>query len=210
MSAPSRRLLLVRHGETDYNRAGRYQGHLDIPLNSRGLEQAAALSRRLAAWPIVRVYSSDLSRSLQTAEAIAGPHGLAVELAPDLREAHLGVLQGELIRSGNALQGDAGAAFVRSDVRAKPEQGESVLDVRRRVQRFMRRLRPALGELPPGDIVIVGHGGSLQALAAVALGLSPKAGFAFRFRNCCLTIVGSDALGRPNLLAHNDCCHYEE
>ncbi|HET7036654.1 MAG TPA: histidine phosphatase family protein [Thermomicrobiaceae bacterium] len=209
MSVPARRLILVRHGETDYNRAGRYQGHLDIPLNGLGLRQAEAIGRRLAAWPLVRCYSSDLTRSMQTAGAIAAPHGLTVEPVPELREAHLGGLQGELIRSGNALQGDAGSIVDRHDVRARPADGESVLDVRRRVRRFLRRIELELPELPPGDVVIVGHGGSLQALTAVALGLSARDGHAFRFRNCGLTIVSSDALGGPMLVVHNDCGHYE-
>ena len=209
MSAPAHRLILVRHGETDYNRAGRYQGHLDIPLNELGLRQAEAISRRLAAWPLVRCYSSDLTRSLQTARAIATPHGLTVEPVADLREAHLGNLQGELIRAGNARLGDAGSLVQRTDVRARPPDGESVLDVRRRVRRFLQRLHGELPEIPPGDVVVVGHGGSLQALTAVALGLSARDGHIFRFRNCGLTIIASDARGHPTLAIHNDCGHYE-
>lgn len=209
MTAPERRLLLVRHGETAYNRAGRYQGHLDIPLNDAGEQQAAAIGRRLAGWPLTAVYSSDLQRSAATAAAIARPHDLPLVLVRELREANLGVLQGRPVGGGNPLHGDAGDVVERPRVRDRPQGGESRLDLRRRVQRFVRTLREDLDHLPPGDVVLVGHGGSLQALTAVLLDLPPAAGAAFRFRNCCLTVITVSPQGRHVLVSHNDCGHYE-
>ncbi len=201
-------LLLVRHGETAFNREGRFQGHLDVPLSPEGMAQAEALGRRLASWPIVYCVSSDLSRARVTAEAIAVPHDLSVDLDPDLREANLGILQGRLGHEVSALLGDD-AAYARRRIDARPPGGESPLEVRRRARRFARRLDARLTSLPPGAVVVVGHGGSLRALVAVLLDLPPAAGWAFRFVNCGLTVVEIDAEGHRTLVAHNDRCHLE-
>src|SRR6186997_3178407 len=89
-----KRILLVRHGQTDWNAAGRWQGHEDIPLNATGLEQARALANHLRARPISAVYSSDLKRAQMTGAAIAEALGLALKTDPRWRELHLGVFQG--------------------------------------------------------------------------------------------------------------------
>src|SRR5512142_825206 len=87
-------LLLVRHGETDWNSDGRVQGHLDVPLNAAGRAQAARLADILASVPIDAIYTSDLSRASETASAIAARHGLAVHPDPGLRERLFGAWQG--------------------------------------------------------------------------------------------------------------------
>jgi probable phosphoglycerate mutase len=79
-------ILLTRHGETDWNLRRRVQGHTDIPLNTTGLAQAAALAEELQAEPLVAVFSSDLARARATAATIADRHGLLVSFVPDLRE----------------------------------------------------------------------------------------------------------------------------
>ncbi|MCP5095378.1 MAG: histidine phosphatase family protein, partial [Chloroflexi bacterium] len=69
-------LLLIRHGQTDWNVAGRWQGHADIPLNEIGKAQANALAERLADWPIKAIYRSDLMRCVQTATAVSNTTGI--------------------------------------------------------------------------------------------------------------------------------------
>ena len=87
-------LLLARHGETDWNRARRWQGHADRPLTARGRTQAADLAARLAHIALEAVYSSDLQRARETAEPVATTHGLELVQLPELREVNVGSWQG--------------------------------------------------------------------------------------------------------------------
>ncbi len=163
------RVILVRHGETDWNRERRAQGQADIPLNHLGLRQAEEAARRLEPVAIDAVYSSDLVRARVTAEAIAARHGLEVRLDPRLREIDQGCWQGltgeEIRRRWPALWGEA------RHHRARPG-GESPGEVR-------RRALEALGDIvrahPTGTVVVVSHGGTIRWLSAEALGLDDRA-----------------------------------
>ena len=87
-------ILLARHGETDWNRDRRVQGHTDVPLNDEGRRQAQALSRELDGCRFDAVYSSDLARAIETAEILAEQRGLEVTALPALREKHFGTWEG--------------------------------------------------------------------------------------------------------------------
>lgn len=87
-------IVLVRHGETDWNRERRLQGQLDVPLNAQGREQAAQLGRALAREPFDAIYASDLSRARETAQALAGEVGKAVRDDTGLRERCYGGFEG--------------------------------------------------------------------------------------------------------------------
>src|ERR1700749_4512270 len=90
-----KRAILFRHGETDWNVEERFQGHIDVPLNENGRAQARGLVEKLAPMGLQVILSSDLSRALETARIAArGLGGIAVEIDPRLREAHLGGAQG--------------------------------------------------------------------------------------------------------------------
>ena len=89
-----KQIYIFRHGETDWNVEGRFQGHLDIPLNEEGKRQAEALGKRLKSIPLEAILSSDLSRSKETASIIASQLDITVAVDPRLREAHLGDAQG--------------------------------------------------------------------------------------------------------------------
>jgi probable phosphoglycerate mutase len=92
--ADARTLVLVRHGETDWNLSGRAQGHTDIPLNDTGRAQARAVAALLAGLRPVRLWSSDLARARETADAIAATTGLTIECDPRLREYDVGERSG--------------------------------------------------------------------------------------------------------------------
>src|SRR5262249_60844859 len=87
-------ILLARHGETDWTREGRFQGHADPPLNEAGRAQAIELAERLASTPFDAVYSSDLARAHETAEILASSHGVPVVADPGLREIDVGSWSG--------------------------------------------------------------------------------------------------------------------
>ncbi|HET9437226.1 MAG TPA: histidine phosphatase family protein [Gaiellaceae bacterium] len=146
-------ILLVRHGETDWNRERRVQGHTDTPLNATGREQAAALAAALAGEPVAAVYASDLARARDTAQAVAQERGLEVRIDPDLREKHFGTWEGlydheVLERFPEAATGPWG-------------DGETT-------EQMLERVLAALSEIAsrhPGEqIVAVTHGGPLRAV----------------------------------------------
>lgn len=146
-------ILLVRHGETDWNRERRIQGHTDRPLNETGKAQAEALAEQLAGEPVDAVYSSDLLRAHETARIIARGKGLEVTTVPDLRERDFGTWEGltdeeALLRFPQAQSGHWGDAET-------PEQ------MGRRVVEALRRI--AAGH-PGRRVVVVAHGGPLRAL----------------------------------------------
>ena len=146
-------LLLVRHGETDWNAAGRLQGHTDRPLNVYGRRQARALADRLAGDGIQAVYASDLARARETAEILGARLGLDVVVDPDLREKDWGSWEG-----------------LTSDERVHVEfEGESTEAHRERVLRAVQRIV----EAHPGErVAVVTHGGSLRRIQAAVSGVA--------------------------------------
>lgn len=141
-------LWLVRHGETDWNRVGRMQGWSDVPLNGVGREQAKALAGWLGTQVFDSVYSSDLSRAVETARlAYAEP-----QQTLHLREVHFGEWEGESWH----LREDIRSALVQFDGFAAPG-GETAQQIRERLERF-------LAQLPPGRHLCFSHGGVIRAL----------------------------------------------
>ena len=93
-ASPGRDVVLVRHGETDWNREKRVQGSLGAPINDAGREQSKGLARLLWEVPLQAVYSSALPRAVETASYVAGPHSLGVVTDPRLNEIHHGAWEG--------------------------------------------------------------------------------------------------------------------
>ena len=89
-----RRIVLVRHGQTDWNLRYCFQGQTDVPLNAEGLAQAERLAERFAQWPAEVVYSSPLQRALSTAQALAKPRGLCTVVLEGLKEINFGTTSG--------------------------------------------------------------------------------------------------------------------
>jgi broad specificity phosphatase PhoE len=143
-------ILLARHGETDWNREGRWQGWADPSLNGTGHDQARELAATLAGTHFDAVYSSDLRRALETAEILASPHDLPVVTDPGLREIDVGPWSGltraeitERFPLGNRPGGET-----------REEHSARVLASVERIARAH----------PAGRILIVAHGGCLRAL----------------------------------------------
>jgi 2,3-bisphosphoglycerate-dependent phosphoglycerate mutase len=145
----SKRLLLVRHGATDWSDAGRLTGWKDIPLNERGREQARHLREQLVGVPLTGIWSSDLDRAMETAKLAAG----SPQTAEGLREIDLGDLEGA---TWDEIDEATRAALVAFDDFSAPG-GESVTELRRRVTRVIE-------ELPPGTHLVITHGGVIRLL----------------------------------------------
>ena len=163
-------LLLARHGESDWNRARRWQGFADRPLTERGRAQAIALAERLGAFPLDAVYASDLARAASTAEAVAQAQGLEIVELSALREVDVGEWQG-LTRDEAATRYPDG--FRRWEAGGTGwEKGETYGEMSARVL-------DAVGEVARdhegGRVLIVSHGGPIRAIHAAALGIEVEA-----------------------------------
>jgi broad specificity phosphatase PhoE len=160
-------LLLARHGETDWNRARRWQGHADRPLTDRGRAQAAALAERLADIELDAVYSSDLRRARETAEAVACAQGLAVAELPELREVAVGSWEG-LTRDEAEVRFPDGFRRWRAGGTGW-DDGETYAEMSTRVLAAVERIA---NEHEAGQILIVSHGGPIRAIHGAALGMN--------------------------------------
>lgn len=147
-------LLLVRHGETDWNADGRLQGHTDRPLSDHGRRQARQLAEELAGDAIAAIYSSDLARARETAEIAGERLGLPVKLDPDLREKDWGNWEGL-----TAVERDR-VEFVGESTEAHQE-------------RMLRALRRISDRHPDdGCVLVVTHGGSMRRVQVAAMGMA--------------------------------------
>jgi broad specificity phosphatase PhoE len=146
-------LLLVRHGETDWNAEGRLQGHTDLPLNEPGRRQARTLAGELAGDGIEAVYSSDLARARETADIVAERLGLPVVLDPDLREKDWGTWEG-----------------LTGEERERVELVGETTEAHR--ERMLRALGAIAARHPGGRVLVVTHGGSMRRVQAAANGVA--------------------------------------
>lgn len=200
-------LLVIRHGETDYNRQQRFQGQIDVPLNATGEQQARRLAERLADEPIDVLLASDLQRAQSTAAPLAARRGLPVQLAPGWREQCFGVLEGldfPTIQQQHAALWDQ---WSRHDADyALPGGGESNRSFHARVVQAMRDVQAAhRGQ----RIAVVSHGGVLDMLWRTAHGL-PLSGA----RECDIPNTGLNWLrladdGRLSIASWADAAHLE-
>ncbi|MGV0874580.1 glucosyl-3-phosphoglycerate phosphatase [Mycolicibacterium sp. XJ879] len=169
-----RRLVMLRHGQTEYNAGSRMQGQLDTDLSELGREQAVAAAEVLAKRQPRVIVSSDLRRALDTAVVLGDRAGLPVLVDTRLRETHLGDWQGMTHLEVDAVAPGARLAW-REDARWAPHGGESRVDVATRAMPLVTELvvdQPDWGlEAPERPVVLVAHGGLIAALTAAVLRL---------------------------------------
>ena len=146
-------LLLVRHGETDWNAAGRLQGHTDRPLSDYGREQARRLADELAGEELDAIYASDLARARETAEIVGETLRLPVVLDADLREKDWGTWEGL-------------TSTERLDIELVGESTEQ------HQERMLAALRRIAAKHPHGRVLVVTHGGSMRRVQTEALGFA--------------------------------------
>lgn len=162
-------LIVIRHGETEWNLQGRWQGHDDSPLTENGIQQTRALAKSLASCDATALYSSDLGRTIQTSEIISEKTGLEIILEPRIRERHLGVFQG-LTTSEMASQfPEYYKAYKVSGAGYRVPGGESKRD---RYERSIACFNELAAKHKGETILVVTHGGVLNALFRHVVGLS--------------------------------------
>lgn len=199
-------LIMVRHGQTQWNLKLIRQGHLDSPLTEMGLAQAKALGERLARETFSALYSSDLGRAVQTAQMIAAATGHEIVTDPRLRERHLGIFQG--------LNGDELKEKYPEEYRLHRTMGPSYVipggesmrqQVERNVAYFNEIAEKHLGE----TIVVVTHGGVLSGFFRHALSIPLEAPRRFEFTNASLNVFTYEA-GSWMLRTWGDVSHLSD
>ena len=180
---PAGRLVLVRHGETEWSRTGQHTGLTDLPLLPEGEEDARALRDLLSGMSFSHVRCSPLGRARRTAELA----GLSVdEYDPDLVEWDYGGYEGRSTADIRAELGYHWTVFEHGVVPG-PTPGETVEEVSARASRVLERIHPLLLE---GDVCLVGHGHALRVLAAVFLRQAPRFGDHLTFEVGSMAVLG--------------------
>jgi broad specificity phosphatase PhoE len=176
-AAPSRSFLCVRHGVTDWNRQGRFQGRTDVPLNDEGIAQAHSAARRLQAVPFGTIVSSPLIRAAKTAKIIAAESSKPVSIDADLIECDFGSFEGKSIR---AAMDQHRIAAMEDLVSILPSDGEPWANVS---ERSLRCVGQWLDRHPQEEILFVCHDGVMQSMAQALCGgfFDNRHGTPFRF-----------------------------
>jgi 2,3-bisphosphoglycerate-dependent phosphoglycerate mutase len=201
----STRILLVRHGETDWNATGRIQGHNDTPLNAAGCLQAQRAAQRLAREPIRALYSSDLSRAFETATIIGASLGLTVVASPRLRERRYGAWEGLTAAEIQARYPELFAIWRSRSTDFAPPQGETRNEL---LTRALAELQLIARRHPNDAVVVVTHGGLCYVLISHILGSVNGNQREFSFGNASihtLHVTGNQWA----VISMNDAAHLE-
>ncbi|HEU4726608.1 MAG TPA: histidine phosphatase family protein [Kofleriaceae bacterium] len=200
-------LLLVRHGETPWNREGRYQGRTDVPLSPEGLAQAQALGKRLAAVPITFALASPLSRTRQTAEAILTGRGVALETDEALIEISHGAWEGAL-----ASDIELSHAEMLGCWRSQPDRhvpagpgAETLGDVEERAWPVLVRTCARLAA--DQTALIVAHDAVNRVLLCRVLGLPLTRVWTFRQAPAALNVLSGTSIADLQVVRLNDSEH---
>lgn len=162
------KVILVRHGQTLWNLVMKYQGHCDVALTEKGVEQAMLAAQRLASEKITAVYASDLGRALKTAECIAQKHNLLVTAVPELKEINFGEWEGLTYEGANSQwTEEMSLLFTHPDEVIIPG-GETFREVKERATMALAKI---VAQHPDETIVVVSHGGTIRTLLCAALNI---------------------------------------
>jgi probable phosphoglycerate mutase len=203
-------ILFIRHGETDWNRIKRIQGHIDIPLAATGIAQARRLAQRLAdeanqGARLDAIYSSDLQRAQQTAQPISDALGLPLQSRENLRERSFGAFQGHDSDEIALRFPDEYAQWQTRDPGFTPPEGES-----QRVfyHRIVHAIEPLVAAHPGGRIACVTHGGVLDCVRRFAAGMPLDAPRDYPLLNTSLNILDYEN-GRATIVSWADIAHLD-
>ena len=200
------RFYLIRHGETQWNKEGKYQGMTDIALSETGLAQADLLGKRFRHLPLDAIYVSPLQRAMKTAEAIAKETGVPLQTDEHFREIHFGEWEGKTISQLQQEYGESYQKFFDNPF-LHPFPGEGSFDkvMERSVAGFDALLEKHKGE----HVAIVSHGGLLRVMLVGILGMDLTFYRKTWLTNTAITVVDVMADGKRILMTLNDKAHLE-
>lgn len=180
------RVYLIRHGQTVWNKEMKYQGHSDTALTEEGLRQARQVAQRFANEKIAAVYASDLSRAYNTAEAIAGKHGLPVATLPALREINFGVWEGLTYTAINEKWSDDMRVLYTTPDELVIPGGETFRQLKERAGNAMDSL---VKNHPDETIAVVSHGGTIRTILCAILNIHLNHVWNIRQDNTAVNII---------------------
>ena len=199
------RLLLVRHGETDWNREGRYQGRTDVELNEVGIQQAHRLAQRLSSERISAVYSSDLKRATRTASIIVALHNVEVTFCEDLRELDMGEFEGKALEKIKDQYMALEQRWRQGDWSVGAPGGETLDQMRERIDNFIAEIKERRKE---GTILVVAHGGALRTLICRLVGIDYQYWWRMQLSGASISII--DVFPERSVIVQlNDRCHLD-
>jgi len=200
-------IILVRHGQTEWNRVERFRGRADVPLNETGLAQAEATGQRVAAeWTPAAIYSSPLSRAVKTAEAIAKHFSLPVQIHPGLADIDYGEWQGLTPDEVRERWPAALHAWYKEPDTARIPGGETLADLR---ARGMRAVNELSARHAGQTIVLVGHTVINRIILLGVLGLSNERFWHIKQDTCAINVFETENKGFV-IVSLNDTCHLHD
>ncbi len=201
------KLILIRHGRTEWNVQGRVQGRTDIPLDETGTMQAQAVAKRLACEKIDAIYASPLSRAYDTAAAIAAYHPCEITKAEELTEIRFGAWEGKTAKELEAQYADLWQDWnwVLHPETCRKMGAESADEI---LQRTLSALQRAYCEnAKDAAVVFVSHTMPIKLLTAFLIGLPSSKIRRMKLANCSLTEISVLAPDHGELWVWNDTCH---
>ncbi len=199
------RIVLIRHGQTAWNREARFRGQSDVPLEEFGLRQAEATGRYVAArWPVAAVYASPLGRTMKTAEAVAQAQGLAVQPLDGLIDINFGQFQGLLATEAEQRHPELLHAWVEAPHTVHFPGGES-LDVVR--SRITAALNDVVARHPNHTVALVSHTVVNRVLLCVVLGWGNDRFWRMHQETCAVNVFDVEEDGSFTIVQLNDDSH---
>ena len=199
------KIILIRHGETEWVRQRRYQGSTDIKLNSRGIRQARALARLLKKERPLAVYSSELSRAYETAQQIARACQQRTRVDQRLNEVSFGRWEGELHAGISERFPKAARNWYEARWASKPPGGESLGSLKKRVSGFLKDISQKFSNRD-GTYIIITHGGPIRMFLIELLKIDPKIFWNMRIDPASVTVITISSK-REELVVLNSQAH---
>lgn len=197
------RIYLIRHGQTQWNKEKIFRGRKDIPLNERGREEAQALANHLAGIEFKACYASPLGRAFETAEIVARPHGLPVQVDEGIIDINYGTWEGNTDDEVRKRFRSLHEKWHSAPHRVRFPQGESLIMVKRRALYALQGIR---SKHPDGRVLVISHRAVNKVLLCAMLGLGNSAFWRVIQDNCAYNIlILSQETSVVALM--NDTCH---